>query len=57
MSIGILAGSMWILAQIPAGDMKRAGDALLAIGAAIAAFSLAKDGMKNGILLSAIFPP
>ena len=46
LSIAILAGSMWILAQIPAGDMKRAGDALLAIGAAIAAFSLAKDGMK-----------
>ena len=46
LSIAILAGSMWILAQIPAGDMKRAGDALLAIGSAIAAFSLAKDGMK-----------
>ena len=46
LSIAILAGSMWILAQIPADDMKRAGDALLAIGSAIAAFSLAKDGLK-----------
>ena len=46
LAIGILSGSMWVLAQIPEDKMEMAGKALLKIAAALAAFSAIKEGIK-----------
>ena len=46
MAIGILAGSLWVLAQIPSDKLKQAGEALAIIAGAVAGFSIIKDAMK-----------
>ena len=46
MAIGILAGSFWVLAQIPSDKLKQAGEALAIIAGAVAGFSLLKDLLK-----------
>ena len=58
-AIGILAGSMWILAQIPSDKVEQAGKALAIIGGAVGGFvvikdiiALIKDYNKNGGAIS-----
>lgn len=46
LAIGILAGSLWALAQIPPERMEGAGKALAIIATAVAGFSLLKDALK-----------
>lgn len=46
MAIGILAGAMWILAQIPSDKLEGAGKALAIIAGSVAGFSLLKDVFK-----------
>lgn len=46
MAIGILAGSLWVLAQIPSDKIKSAGSALAIIAGAVAGFSALKDILK-----------
>ena len=46
MAIGILAGSLWVLAQIPEDKLKSAGTALAIIAGAVAGFSALKDALK-----------
>ena len=45
-AVGIFAGSMWVLAQIPSDKMQQASDALFTIAVALGAFSVLKDKLK-----------
>ena len=47
MAIGILSGSMWILAQIPADKIKTVGHALLQLAVVLAGFSAIKEVVKS----------
>ena len=46
MAIGVLSGSMWILAQIPADKIKTVGHALLQLAVVLAGFSAIKEVIK-----------
>lgn len=47
MAIGVLSGSMWILAQIPADKIKTVGHALLQLAVVLAGFSAIKEVVKS----------